>query len=120
MVQWREDLHELIAERYERTATIITSSLDFNEWDQAFASNPLLASATLDRLRHNAAPNADHGGDKKQEFNPIKRGQIWAKSKPERCQFERLQLAPMCRKQLAPLCRKMTLKPCHDHQYRRA
>ena len=49
-----EDLHELIAERYERTATIITSNLDFTEWDQAFPSNPLLASATLDRLRHNA------------------------------------------------------------------
>ena len=33
---------------------IITSNLDFSEWDQAFPSNPLLASATLDRLRHNA------------------------------------------------------------------
>jgi hypothetical protein len=28
--------------------------LDFTEWDQAFPGNPLLASATLDRLRHNA------------------------------------------------------------------
>jgi len=49
-----EDLHELIAERYERAATIVTSNLDFTEWDQAFPANPLLASATLDRLRHNA------------------------------------------------------------------
>ena len=49
-----EDLHELIAERYERTATIVTSNLDFTEWNQAFPANPLLASATLDRLRHNA------------------------------------------------------------------
>ena len=49
-----EDLHELIAERYERTTTIVTSNLDFTEWDQAFPDNPLLASATLDRLRHNA------------------------------------------------------------------
>ncbi|WP_079415568.1 IS21-like element helper ATPase IstB [Thiomonas intermedia] len=49
-----EDLHELIAERYERTTTIVTSNLDFTEWDQAFPGNPLLASATLDRLRHNA------------------------------------------------------------------
>ena len=49
-----EDLHRLIAERYERTATIVTSNLDFTEWDQAFPGNPLLASATLDRLRHNA------------------------------------------------------------------
>ena len=49
-----EDLHELIAERYEQAATIVTSNLDFEEWDQAFATNQLLASATLDRLRHNA------------------------------------------------------------------
>jgi len=49
-----EDLHELIAERYERAATIVTSNLDFPEWDQAFPGNRLLASATLDRLRHNA------------------------------------------------------------------
>jgi DNA replication protein DnaC len=48
-----EDLHELIAERYDRTA-IVTSYLDFTEWDQAFAGNPLLGAATLDRLRHNA------------------------------------------------------------------
>jgi DNA replication protein DnaC len=49
-----EDLHDLIDERYEQTATIVTSNLDFSEWDQAFPSNRLLASATLDRLRHNA------------------------------------------------------------------
>ena len=49
-----EDLHDLIAERYETAATIVTSNLDFPEWDQAFPANRLLASATLDRLRHNA------------------------------------------------------------------
>ena len=49
-----EDLHDLIAERYERTTTIVTSNLDYSEWDQAFAVNRLLGSATLDRLRHNA------------------------------------------------------------------
>ena len=49
-----EDLHELIAERYETASTIVTSNLDLPEWDQAFPANRLLASATLDRLRHNA------------------------------------------------------------------
>jgi DNA replication protein DnaC len=49
-----EDLHELIAERYETTSTIVTSNLDLTEWDQAFPANRLLASATLDRLRHKA------------------------------------------------------------------
>lgn len=48
-----EDLHDLIAERYERTATVITSNLDFSEWGDAFP-NRLLGAATLDRLRHGA------------------------------------------------------------------
>ncbi|MDE3022921.1 MAG: IS21-like element helper ATPase IstB [Pseudomonadota bacterium] len=49
-----EDFHELIAERYERAATILTSNLDFDEWDEAFASNKVIGAATLDRLRHGA------------------------------------------------------------------
>lgn len=48
-----EDLHELIAERYERRATIITSNLDLPEWGQAFP-NKLLGAATIDRIRHGA------------------------------------------------------------------
>ena len=48
-----EDLHDLIDERYERAATIVTSNLDFSEWGDAFP-NKLLGAATLDRLRHNA------------------------------------------------------------------
>ena len=47
-------MHDLISERYERTTTVVTSNLDYEEWDQAFAVNRLLGSATLDRLRHNA------------------------------------------------------------------
>lgn len=48
-----EDFHDLIAERYERAATIVTSNLDFSEWGDAFP-NRLLGAATLDRLRHSA------------------------------------------------------------------
>lgn len=48
-----EDFHDLIAERYERTSTLITSNLDFNEWGEAFP-NKILATSTLDRLRHGA------------------------------------------------------------------
>lgn len=47
------DFHDLIAERYERASTIVTSNLDFAEWGDAF-SNRLLGAATLDRLRHAA------------------------------------------------------------------
>ena len=49
-----EDFHELIAERYERAATIITSNLDFAEWGDAFPANKMLGAATVDRLRHGA------------------------------------------------------------------
>lgn len=48
-----EDFHELVAERHERGSVVITSNLDFGEWGQAF-TNPLLASASVDRLRDNA------------------------------------------------------------------
>ncbi|HOY69206.1 MAG TPA: IS21-like element helper ATPase IstB [Candidatus Ozemobacteraceae bacterium] len=48
-----EDLHELIAERYERKSTIITSNLDLPEWSQALP-NKLLGAATIDRIKHGA------------------------------------------------------------------
>lgn len=48
-----EDFHDLVTERYERRATALTSNLDFSEWAEAFP-NKLLASATLDRIRHGA------------------------------------------------------------------
>ena len=44
----------VIAERYERAATIITSNLDFAEWGDAFPANKMLGAATVDRLRHGA------------------------------------------------------------------
>ena len=48
-----EDLHAVVAERYERASTIVTSNLDFDEWGDAFP-NKILGAATLDRLRHGA------------------------------------------------------------------
>lgn len=48
------DLYELIAERYERRSTLITSNRDFDEWPMIF-SNPLMGSAAMDRLIHRAA-----------------------------------------------------------------
>jgi len=48
-----EDFHDIIAERYERCSTIVTSNLDLSEWGDAFP-NRLLGAATIDRLRHGA------------------------------------------------------------------
>lgn len=48
-----EDFHEVIAERYERKSTIVTSNLDLPEWVEVFP-NRILGAATIDRLRHGA------------------------------------------------------------------
>ena len=49
----QQDLYEVICNRYERHATVITSNRDFNEWPLVFA-NPLMGSAAMDRLVHRA------------------------------------------------------------------
>ncbi len=48
-----EDLYDIIDERYERGAILVTSNRAPGEWAGWFA-DPLLASAGLDRLAHNA------------------------------------------------------------------
>lgn len=48
-----EDFHELIAERYEKKTTLVTSNLAFEEWGAAFP-NKLMGAATIDRLRDGA------------------------------------------------------------------
>jgi DNA replication protein DnaC len=47
------DLYEIVCDRYERASTIITSNRDFAEWPTVF-SNPLMGSAAMDRLVHQA------------------------------------------------------------------
>ncbi len=49
-----DDLHEIIAQRYERLPIIVTSNLALDEWHEAFADNKLLGAATIDRLKHGA------------------------------------------------------------------
>lgn len=55
------DLYQLIAERYEKGSTIITSNRDFNEWPSIF-TNSLLGSAALDRLVHKGIQVVIEGG----------------------------------------------------------
>jgi DNA replication protein DnaC len=47
----QEDLYQVVAQRYEKSSTIITSNRDFDEWPSIFV-NPLLGTAALDRLVH--------------------------------------------------------------------
>ena len=44
-------LFELISQRYERSSTLITSNLPFDEWTEVFGSERL-TGALLDRLTH--------------------------------------------------------------------
>jgi DNA replication protein DnaC len=45
---------QVVAKRYEKGAMILTSHLTFGSWDQAFAGDPVLTAAMLDRLRHHS------------------------------------------------------------------
>ena len=48
-----EVLFTLLAERYERRSTLITSNLVFSQWDRIF-KNPMATAAAIDRLVHHA------------------------------------------------------------------
>jgi DNA replication protein DnaC len=56
----RRDLLELLEDRPERRATIVTSQLPVEHWHEALG-DPTLADAILDRLVHNAYKIALHG-----------------------------------------------------------
>ena len=45
---------QVVAKRYEKSATILTSTLLFGQWDQPFAGDAALTSAMLDRLLHHS------------------------------------------------------------------
>jgi DNA replication protein DnaC len=45
---------QVIAKRYEKGSLILTSNLPFTQWASAFADDPTLTAAMLDRLLHHA------------------------------------------------------------------
>lgn len=48
-----EVLFTLLAERYERRSTVITTNLVFSQWDQIF-KNPMTTMAAIDRVVHHS------------------------------------------------------------------
>lgn len=56
-----ELLFNLLAERYERRATIITTNLAFSEWPRVFGDDEKLTAALLDRLADRATVIATKG-----------------------------------------------------------
>ena len=45
---------QVIAKRYEKGSTIVTSNLNFSQWEKSLAGEQALTSALLDRLLHHA------------------------------------------------------------------
>lgn len=45
---------QVIASRYEKGAIVVTSNLNFGQWDEAFAGDKVLTAAMLDRLLHHS------------------------------------------------------------------
>ncbi len=67
-----EDLYEVIRQRYERGAMIVTSNRAVDEWYQMFGDE-LLASAAMDRLLHHATVIEIDGESYRNPKKPRKR-----------------------------------------------
>jgi DNA replication protein DnaC len=68
--QAKRDLLEILDDRYDRSATIITSQLDIKQW-HAYIDDPTLADAILDRLVHNAY-HLDLSGDSLRKLKSLR------------------------------------------------
>ncbi len=51
--QTKRDLLEILDDRYDRRATLVTSQLPVDQW-HTYLADPTLADAILDRLVHNS------------------------------------------------------------------
>ena len=69
----RRDLLEIVADRHDRRATLITSQLPVEHWHDALG-DPTLADAILDRLVHNAYKIALHGESMRKRPAKLTRG----------------------------------------------
>lgn len=67
----RHDLLELLEDRHERHATIVTSQLPVEHWHEAIG-DPTLADAILDRLVHNAYKITLKGDSMRKRLAPPK------------------------------------------------
>ena len=45
---------QVVAERYEKGSMILTSNLNFGQWDETFSGTTALTAAMLDRILHHA------------------------------------------------------------------
>lgn len=69
----RRDILEIVEDRHERRATMMTSQLPVEHWHDALG-DPTLADAILDRLVHNAYRITLHGESMRKRPAPLTRG----------------------------------------------
>ena len=68
--QSKRDLLEILDDRYDKSATIITSQLNVKQW-HAYIDDPTLADAILDRVVHNAY-HLDLSGDSLRKLKSVR------------------------------------------------
>ena len=78
-----ELLFELISQRYERSATLITSNLPFDEWTETFGSERL-TGALLDRLTHHVSILEMNGDSYRLGQSRARKTQAAAEARPKR------------------------------------
>ena len=71
----RRDLLEIVDDRHDRRATMITSQLPVEHWHDALG-DPTLADAILDRLVHNAYKIVLHGESRRKQPPKLTRGVV--------------------------------------------
>ena len=90
----RRDLLEIVEERHDRRATIITRQLPVEHWHEALG-DPTLADAILDRLGHHASTIAVHGASRRKRPGKVTSGAVSdAQERPGVALLRRGQAAP--------------------------
>jgi hypothetical protein len=83
----RNDLLEVLEDRYGRSSTVVTSQLPIPKWHEWLA-DPTAADAILDRLVHNAYKLELKGASRPKEIVPRRHGK-WRHERGDACERSR-------------------------------